>query len=64
MNFSHHFRKITNNSGQFVKYLTLEPNAEALRGQMLYRSKNLGIKELDLIIGSWAVNFLKDLNYD
>ncbi len=29
---------------------------------MLYRSKNLGVKELDLIIGSWALNFLKTLN--
>ena len=64
MNFSYHFRKITNNSGQFVKYLTLEQDVDALRGQMLWRSKNLGVKELDLIVGSWAVNFLKNLNKD
>jgi succinate dehydrogenase flavin-adding protein (antitoxin of CptAB toxin-antitoxin module) len=64
MNLSYHFRKVTNNSGQFVKYLTLEQDVDALRGQMLYRSKNLGVKELDLIVGSWALNFLKTLNYD
>lgn len=62
MNFGYHFRKITNNSGQFVKYLTLEQDVAALRGQMLYRSKNLGVKELDLIVGSWAMIFLKNLN--
>lgn len=64
MNLGYHFRKITNNSGQFVKYLTLEQDVDALRGQMLWRSKNLGVKELDLIVGSWAANFLKTLNYD
>jgi succinate dehydrogenase flavin-adding protein (antitoxin of CptAB toxin-antitoxin module) len=64
MNFGYHFRKITNNSGQFVKYLTIEQDVNALRGQMLWRSKNLGVKELDLIVGSWALNFLKDLSYE
>lgn len=62
MNFNYHFRKITNNSGQFVKYLTLEQDVDALRGQMLWRSKNLGVKELDLIVGSWAANFIKNFN--
>ena len=61
MNFSYHFRKITNNSGQFVKYLTLEQEVSALRGQMLYRAKNLGVKELDLIVGSWATHFVQSL---
>lgn len=54
MNFSYHFRMVTNNSGQLVKYLHLEQDITALRGQMLYRAKNLGVKELDLIVGSWA----------
>lgn len=58
MNFNFHFRRITNNSGQFVKYLTLEQDVNALRGQMLYRSKHLGVKELDLIIGAWATHNL------
>lgn len=62
MNFSYHFRIITNNSGQFVKYLTLEPNLAALRGQMLYRARNLGMKELDLIVGSWATHHVKKMN--
>ena len=62
MNFSYHFRMITNNSGQFVKYLTLETSVEALRGQMLYRAKNLGVKELDLIVGSWAKNYVSQLD--
>jgi succinate dehydrogenase flavin-adding protein (antitoxin of CptAB toxin-antitoxin module) len=62
MNLSYHFRKVTNNSGQFVKYLTLEKDLEALRGQMLWRSKNLGMKELDLIVGSWAIAFIHTLN--
>ena len=62
MNLGYHFRKITNNSGQFVKYLTIEENVEALRGQMLYRAKNLGVKELDLIVGSWAVNHVKKMS--
>lgn len=64
MNLAYHFRKITNNSGQFVKYMTLEQDVNALRGQMLFRSKNLGVKELDLIVGSWAANFIKTLSHD
>ena len=62
MNFSYHFRMITNNSGQLVKYLHLEQDVNALRGQMLYRAKNLGVKELDLIVGSWAQNYIKEMN--
>lgn len=29
---------------------------------MLYRAKNLGMKELDLIVGSWATNNIHTLN--
>ncbi len=61
MSLGYHFRKITN-SAQFVKYFQLEHDLDALRGQLLYRSKNLGVKELDLIIGSWAIHHLKKLN--
>ncbi len=64
MNFSYHFRKITNNSGQFVKYLTMEQEVSSLRGQMLYRAKNLGMKELDLIVGSWASKNVNTLGKD
>lgn len=53
---------ITNNSGQFVKYLNLETDVNALRGQMLYRAKNLGVKELDLVVGSWAKIYLHQMN--
>jgi succinate dehydrogenase flavin-adding protein (antitoxin of CptAB toxin-antitoxin module) len=62
MNFAYHFRIITNNSGQFVKYLTLEQDLASLQGQMLYRAKNLGMKELDLIVGSWATHNIKNMN--
>ncbi len=62
MNFGYHFRIITNNSGQFVKYLTIEQDVSALRGQMLYRAKNLGMKQLDLIVGSWATHNVHKLN--
>lgn len=31
---------------------------------MLYRAKNLGMKELDLIVGSWATNNIHTLNKD
>jgi succinate dehydrogenase flavin-adding protein (antitoxin of CptAB toxin-antitoxin module) len=62
MNFAYHFRIITNNSGQFVKYLTLEQNLSALQGQMMYRARNLGMKELDLIVGSWANHYVKKMN--
>jgi succinate dehydrogenase flavin-adding protein (antitoxin of CptAB toxin-antitoxin module) len=44
--------------------MTIEQDVNALRGQMLFRSKNLGVKELDLIVGSWAVHFLKTLSYE
>lgn len=64
MNFAYHFRKITNNSGQFVKYLTIEQDLPSLRGQMLYRSRNLGMKELDLIVGSWANKNIHQMNID
>ncbi|CAM6005790.1 unnamed protein product [Sphagnum balticum] len=63
MSLGYHFRKITN-SGQFIRYFQLENDAEALKGQLLYRSKNLGVKELDLIIGSWATHNLKTLSQD
>lgn len=62
MNFAYHFRVITNNSGQFVKYLTIEQDLAALRGQMTYRARNLGMKELDLIVGSWAVRYVPELD--
>lgn len=29
---------------------------------MLYRAKNLGMKELDLIVGSWAAKNVQALN--
>lgn len=29
---------------------------------MLYRAKNLGVKELDLIVGSWAKNYVSQLD--
>lgn len=64
MNFAYHFRLITNNSGQFVKYLSLETDVSALRGQLLYRSKNMGLKEIDLIVGSWAQNHIHSLNLE
>ena len=31
---------------------------------MLWRAKNLGVKQLDLIVGSWATKNLKNFNYD
>jgi succinate dehydrogenase flavin-adding protein (antitoxin of CptAB toxin-antitoxin module) len=35
-------------------YAILEKDVTALRNQLLFRSKNLGVRELDLIVGSWA----------
>jgi len=52
-----HFRRITS-TGKFIRYFTLEPEVEVLRKQLLFRSKNLGMKELDLLVGRWAtINF-------
>jgi succinate dehydrogenase flavin-adding protein (antitoxin of CptAB toxin-antitoxin module) len=35
-------------------YSPIETEVVALRNQMLFRSKNLGVRELDLIVGTWA----------
>jgi hypothetical protein len=52
-----HFRRITS-TGKFIQYFTLEPEVGVLRKQLLFRSKNLGMKELDLLVGRWAaLNF-------
>jgi succinate dehydrogenase flavin-adding protein (antitoxin of CptAB toxin-antitoxin module) len=42
----------------------MEKDISALRGQLLYRAKNLGIKELDLIIGSWATKYINTLTHE
>jgi succinate dehydrogenase flavin-adding protein (antitoxin of CptAB toxin-antitoxin module) len=42
----------------------MEKDISALRGQLLYRAKNLGIKELDLIIGSWATKYINTLSHE
>jgi succinate dehydrogenase flavin-adding protein (antitoxin of CptAB toxin-antitoxin module) len=40
------------------RYSPIETETNALRGQLLFRAKNLGMRELDLIVGSWAkLNF-------
>ena len=39
----------------------LETNVASLRKQLLYRSKNLGMRELDLLIGTWAEHNLQSL---
>ena len=62
MSFSYHFRMMTNKSGQLGKYLSMEQDINALRGQLLYRSKMLGVIELDQIIGSYAANFIKTMD--
>ena len=43
MNINFLFRRITN-SGKFVKYFSMETELKALRGQLLWRSRNLGMK--------------------
>jgi succinate dehydrogenase flavin-adding protein (antitoxin of CptAB toxin-antitoxin module) len=35
-------------------YSVIETDIAALKGQMMFRSKNLGVRELDLIVGTWA----------
>lgn len=55
------FRRITS-TGKFIKYFTLEPDLEVLRKQLLFRSKNLGVKELDLLVGNWAKKNLQSMN--
>lgn len=35
-------------------YSVVEADLNALRGQMIFRSKNLGVRELDLIVGAWG----------
>lgn len=47
------FRKITN-SGHLSKYFEMAIDLSALRKQLIFRSGNLGMLELDLVVGSWA----------
>jgi succinate dehydrogenase flavin-adding protein (antitoxin of CptAB toxin-antitoxin module) len=42
-------------------YSVLEKDVNALKSQLLFRSENLGVRELDLIVGTWAKHNL--LNY-
>lgn len=34
--------------------MPLETDLGALRKQLIFRAKNLGMRELDLIVGTWA----------
>jgi succinate dehydrogenase flavin-adding protein (antitoxin of CptAB toxin-antitoxin module) len=38
--------------------MPLETDLAALRKQLIFRSKNLGVRELDLIVGTWASRVL------
>lgn len=58
-----HFRRITS-TGKFIRYFTLEHETEPLRKQLLFRSKNLGMKELDLLVGRWATLNFPKMNYE
>lgn len=49
--------------GVFSTYAPLEQDISALRGQLIFRSKNLGMRELDLIVGSWALRTLPSYTY-
>ncbi len=40
----------------------LETDVNALRKQLLFRANNLGVRELDLIVGSWAGHALPNYN--
>jgi antitoxin CptB len=40
----------------------LETDIESLRKQLLFRSKNLGVRELDLLVGAWASRNLRGLS--
>ena len=58
-----HFRRITS-TGKFIKYFTLESDIVLLRKQLNYRSNNLGMKELDLLVGRWAEIHLPGMTYE
>lgn len=40
--------------------MPLESDLGALRKQLIFRSKNLGVRELDLIVGTWASRTLPE----
>lgn len=45
-------------------YSVVEPELVALRGQMIFRSKNLGVRELDLIVGAWGRHNFPQYSYE
>lgn len=45
-------------------YSVVEPDLTALRGQMIFRSKNLGVRELDLIVGAWGRHNFPQYSYE
>ena len=52
------------NSSRFLFCLQpppLETNVASLRKQLLYRSKMMGMRELDLLIGAWAEHNIQNL---
>lgn len=44
-------------------YAPIEQEVTALRGQLLFRAKNLGVRELDLIVGTWAKHNLPNYSH-
>jgi succinate dehydrogenase flavin-adding protein (antitoxin of CptAB toxin-antitoxin module) len=58
-----HFRRVTS-TGKFMRYFTLDSSTNILRKQLLFRSKNLGMKELDLLVGRWATINLSNLDHE
>ena len=42
----------------------LETNLEALRKQLIFRSNNMGMKELDVVVGAWADLHVPSLSHE
>ncbi|KRX03356.1 Flavinator of succinate dehydrogenase [Pseudocohnilembus persalinus] len=47
-----------------VKSHTMEQDIDALRRQIYFRANNMGMKELDLIVGTWIKKNVNNMNME
>jgi succinate dehydrogenase flavin-adding protein (antitoxin of CptAB toxin-antitoxin module) len=62
MSSFHLFRRISG-YGHLSPYFHLSESVPSLQRQLIYRCSNLGMLELDLIIGSWARKRIPTLDH-
>ncbi len=50
-------------NAHFSNYNQYPTNIQSFRNQLVFRSSNLGMLELDYLIGNWSKKYMKTLDY-